>query len=87
MEYTSVEFPLLAVRNKAISYYFGESDLEYYESDRSDSFAAKLNSVIENPELLSNSVLKIKELNKKYNWETEKKKYLSLIGEMINGDT
>ena len=87
MEYISMEIPVLAVRNKAISYYFGENDLEYYESDNSESFAAKLILLIENPELLSKSVLKIKELNKKYNWETEKQKYLGVIREMINDES
>ena len=87
MEYISMEIPVLAVRNKAISYYFGENDLEYYESDNSESFAAKLILLIENPELLSKSVLKIKELNKKYNWETEKQKYLGEIRKMINDES
>ena len=84
LEYTSLELPALSIKNKAISYYFGENDLEYYEAGNPSSFADKLEMLILNPARLRELSKCAGEFNKLYQWDKERSKLIRIIGKLID---
>ncbi|TFB09415.1 glycosyltransferase [Candidatus Marinimicrobia bacterium MT.SAG.2] len=84
LEYTSLELPALSIKNKAISYYFGENDLEYYEAGNPSSFADKLEMLILNPHRLRELSKCAGEFNKLYQWDKERSKLIRIIGKLID---
>lgn len=83
-EYIAMGLPVLSVKNKAISYYFNDGELVYYDSDDSDSFAEKLNFILNNRGKISEMRTNIKKARKRMNWNIEKQKYINLINELIS---
>jgi len=83
MEYMTMGVPVLSVENKAISYYFNEGELVYYESDDADSFAEKLNFILNNRGKIGEMKSNIIKAQKRMNWNKEKEKYIDLVKELI----
>jgi len=86
MEYIAMEKPVLCVRNKAISYYIKENEIEFYDGDSSDSFVERLIYLYENKKRLEEIKNNERKLNDILNWTNEKKKYILLIKKLI-GDS
>jgi len=84
MEYIAMERPVLTVKNTAISHYFVNGELEYYEANNPNSFAEKLLYMIDNSKMLEDEKKKIKSFNHRLNWKREKIKYIKLIKNLIN---
>ncbi|TFB10603.1 glycosyltransferase [Candidatus Marinimicrobia bacterium MT.SAG.3] len=84
MEYMAMGVPVLSVQNKAISYYFNDGELLYYESDDADSFAEKLSYILNNREKIGEMKSNINKARKRMNWEIEKQKYIDLVRDLIS---
>jgi len=83
MEYIAMEKPVLCVRNRAISYYIKEDEIEFYDGENSDSFAEKLMYLYKNKKRLGEIRNNERKLNDILNWTNEKKKYILLIKKLV----
>jgi len=84
MEYIAMEKPVLTVKNKAISYYFSDSDLAYYQADSPQSFIERLNDFVHNSTKQADLKVRMKAFNRRFNWNKEKIKYLNLINTLMS---
>lgn len=83
MEYIAMEKPVLSVKNKAISYYIKEDEIEFYNDKSSKSFAEKLTYLYNNKKRLDEIRKNERKLNMILNWKNEKDKYVLLIKKLI----
>ena len=79
MEYIAMGLPVLTVMNTSINHYFNSDELEFYESEDSESFSEKLSYLMSSSKRLNALRLKTDVINKRMNWEIEKNKYLNII--------
>jgi glycosyltransferase involved in cell wall biosynthesis len=84
LEYVSMGLPVIAVRNAAISYYFGESDCLYFQPGDPESLRVVLDRLAEDPALLMHYHRRAVLLREKFLWSNEKQKYISLLRELSN---
>lgn len=79
LEYFALGIPIIAPKTKAISYYFDDSSILYYDPLKPEHISELLESISENPDLL-HSIREIEYLNRyKYDWEEQKIKYKNVI--------
>jgi len=83
MEYIAMEKPVLCVKNKSISYYIKEDEIEFYDDKNPNSFAEKLLYLYKNKSRYEEIKNNLRSINKRLNWENEKKKYVVLIKKLI----
>lgn len=84
LEYVYMGKPVIAPRNKIISRYFNEHQLCFYKPENVEEMADKILFLYEDKEArkaFSNNALKFTE---QFNYETEMKKYKSVIEELLN---
>lgn len=79
LEYISLGLPVVSVRNKAISYYFGEDDCIFFEWDDPQSLTTAFNRIVDNPELLCHYRKRSVALRDRFSWAGEKEKYVTLL--------
>ena len=79
MEYTAMGLPSLTVKNAPIRYYFNDDELIYYSNNSEDSFSKALTKLLEFPAVLDEIKSKIKNVNKRLNWDYEQQRYITEI--------
>jgi glycosyltransferase involved in cell wall biosynthesis len=83
LEYISMGLPVVSVRSAAICYYFREEDCLFYDWNDVESLRRLLDRLAEKPELLQRYRRRAVELRGKYSWNTERKKYIALLQDLI----
>jgi glycosyltransferase involved in cell wall biosynthesis len=84
LEYISLGLPVVSVRNKAISYYFGEDDCIFFDWNDPQSLSTALDRIVENPELLGRYRERSVALRDRFSWAGEKRKYVALLHQLIS---
>jgi glycosyltransferase involved in cell wall biosynthesis len=79
LEYMSLGLPVVTVRSKAISYYFGEEDCLFFDSNNPQSLSEVLDRIAENPKLLFRYRERSLALRDRFSWAGEKIKYVALL--------
>ena len=82
VEYISMGFPVVAVRNKAIAYYLSEKDCMFFDWDKPQSLAQVIDSIAENPEILLHYRTRSIALRDRFSWAGEKQKYTDLLNRL-----
>lgn len=83
MEYIAMGKPVLCVKNKSISYYIKEGEIEFYDGGNPNSFGKKLLYLYKNRNRCEEIKNNLRRINERLNWENEKKKYIALIKKLI----
>lgn len=84
IEFISMGLPVVAVRNKAISYYLKEEDCLFYQWDEPESLRMVLDRLAEQPELLLNYRERSMQLRHRFRWSNEKEHYISMLRHLAN---
>ncbi len=79
LEYISLGLPVVAVRNKAIQYYFNEQDCMFFDWDDPQSLANIFDQIVVNPEMLRIYRSRSMALRDRFSWGHEKRKYIELL--------
>jgi glycosyltransferase involved in cell wall biosynthesis len=82
LEYMSLGLPVVTVRSEAISYYFGEEDCLFFDSNNPQSLTDVLDSIAENPKLLFRYRERSLALRERFSWAGEKIKYVALLRQL-----
>jgi glycosyltransferase involved in cell wall biosynthesis len=82
LEYMSLGLPVVTVRSKAISYYFGEEDFLFFDSNDPHSLSDVLDRIVENPEILLPYRERSVALRERFSWAGEKVKYVALLRQL-----
>ena len=77
--------PSMVVKNKAISSYFADQDVFYFNNSIPGGLNNVLLKLIDNPELLLQKRERLSEIRSNYLWSNEAKKYNEIIKRMIKG--
>jgi glycosyltransferase involved in cell wall biosynthesis len=83
-EFISIGKPVLASRLKSVESYFGQGALYFFEAGDGQSLAEGILALYRNPDLrlsLASNALKLYE---QYNWENQKKIYLSVFSKLLD---
>ena len=84
MEYLAMELPVITIKNKAIGYYFDDSHLFYYEYGNYNKLVDLITNIYSNYTLMDIKRVNCNKKLKYFNWDIEKKKYQTIITEIIN---
>jgi len=84
IEFISMGLPVVAVRNKAISYYLKEEDCLFYQWDDPESLQMLLDRLAEQPELLLKYRERSMQLRHSFRWSNEKEHYISMLRRLAN---
>jgi glycosyltransferase involved in cell wall biosynthesis len=79
LEYTSLGLPSIAVRNVAISHYFGEDDCLYYDPTDIDSLVAVLDGIGADRENVNVCRSKVLAMRESVLWSGQREKYTALL--------
>jgi glycosyltransferase involved in cell wall biosynthesis len=79
VEYMSMGLPVVTVRSKAISYYFGEQDCLFFDSNDPKSLSDLLDRIAQNPKILLCYRERSLALRDRFSWNGEKAKYGALL--------
>ena len=82
LEYMSLGLPVVTVRSEAISYYFGEEDCLFFDSNNPQSLSDVLDSIAENPKLLFRYRERSLAQRERLSWAGEKIKYVALLRQL-----
>jgi len=82
VEYMSMGLPVVTVRSKAISYYFGEQDCLFFDSNDPKSLTDLLDRIAENPKILLCYRERSLALRDRFSWSGEKAKYGALLNRL-----
>lgn len=85
LEYTALGLPVITVRSAAIMHYFQEEDCLFYQWDDIESLRRVLDSVAQNPHLLSHYRQRALAVREKFSWTSEKQKYIALLSNLAGG--
>jgi glycosyltransferase involved in cell wall biosynthesis/rhamnogalacturonyl hydrolase YesR len=85
LEYMSLGLPVVTVRSQAISYYFGEDDCIFFDSNNARSLGDALDRIAENPEILLRYRERSVALRESFSWAGEKAKYVALLRKLTGG--
>jgi glycosyltransferase involved in cell wall biosynthesis len=79
LEYTALGMPSIAVRNVAVSHYFGEEDCLFYEPSDPGSLADVLNRVADDPAVVVNCERRVVAIRESLAWSGQSEKYGALL--------
>src|SRR5690606_7830492 len=82
IEYIATGIPVLTIKNKAVSHYFGQSGCFFYDPDNIDTIVDVFNRLAEDSSLLLSKRNEVLDLRENFVWLNEKKKYLKLLNEL-----
>jgi len=84
LEFISLGLPVVAVRNKAILYYFREEDCVFFDWNDPHSLTTALDRLAENPDILMYYRERSVALRDQFSWTGEKKKYVRLLRQLTS---
>lgn len=79
MEYAAVGVPAIAAKTPGISAYFDENMVEFFTPEDVEDLALRIRTLYKNRSRLQELTHNIKKFNQKYNWSTQKTKYVNLL--------
>jgi len=82
LEYMSQGLPVITSRTKTIARYIPEDAIFFFEPENIDNLVEQIIKIWEEPDLVRKKLSKAMELVRKYTWEAEKMKLLSLYRNM-----
>ncbi|NPV10183.1 MAG: glycosyltransferase [Ignavibacteria bacterium] len=83
LELISLGIPVLVIKNKAISYYFTDEDVFFFNLTEPDVFIKLIKKIYDNKDLLYEKRRKLKEIRKKFFWSNEAVKYYNIIQNLV----
>jgi len=78
-EYLWMGKPVVMSRTQGVLNYFDDSSIMYFEPENPEDMARAILNIYNNPEKARQLVINGQKICQKYQWETEKKKYIRLI--------
>jgi glycosyltransferase involved in cell wall biosynthesis len=84
LEFISLGLPVVAVRNKAILYYFREGDCVFFDWNDPQSLTTALDRLAENPDILMHYRERSVALRDQFSWTAEKEKYVRMLRQLTS---
>jgi len=84
-DYIAMGKPIIASRLEALTAYFAEDSLIYFESEDADDLAEKIYSVFAYPEDVGIRVSNTSDIYDAHRWERERKKYVGVYQQLLKG--
>ncbi|MHB8135339.1 MAG: glycosyltransferase family 4 protein [Anaerolineaceae bacterium] len=87
MEYAAMGLPVIASRTTAISAYFSDSNVEFFEPGNLDDLVRCIIMLYKNPDRMCELAYKSQNFNRRYNWPQISKEYISLVDRLSGKKT
>lgn len=83
-EYLAMNKPVIVPSTRGIRDYFTDDEMLYFEPNNVDDLVAKIGWAYENPSALQTVMEKGRKVYEKNCWDAERKKFLGMVGHLIN---
>jgi glycosyltransferase involved in cell wall biosynthesis len=85
MEYMAVGLPVIAARTPAITTYFDESMIEFCAPEDVEGLAQRIFYLHAHPERRAELARNTSRFNQKYNWASQRERYVDLVEQLVHG--
>jgi glycosyltransferase involved in cell wall biosynthesis len=83
-EFIAMRLPILATRNPILEEYLGDDGAAYITPGDVSGFTEQVLKLHDNPEFRDTVLRGAEKFSSRYNWGSERRKYLDLVAHQIN---